>query len=201
MRAAIYLRVSTEDQSTANQRPQVEAAARQRGFTEITFVEEVASGAKVRPALRALLDDACRGRYQAIFVWALDRLGRSAWEIAEIVRRLDTAGVRLVSCQDSWLDTAGPARSLLISIFAWVAEFERGRLVERTLIGLEAARKKGRRGGRPRKLTPLAVAKAIDLLQNGVSVVDAARAGNISRQTLYRALKAAGGVVPKTPPK
>lgn len=193
MRAAIYLRVSTAEQTTDNQRSQVEACARQRGFTEITLVEEVASGAKKRPALAALIDDACRGRYRGIFVWAIDRLGRTSWEISDTVRKLDAAGVRLVSVREPWLDTGGPFRDLLLSMFAFFAQFERDRMIERTMAGLEAAKARGRKGGRPRKLTPMVLAKALDAIQNGVSVADAARIGSISRQTLYRALRAAHG--------
>jgi DNA invertase Pin-like site-specific DNA recombinase len=66
------------------------------------------------------------------------------------VLELDRIGVTVVSVRESWLDTGGPVRSLLIAIFSWVAEQERARLIERTKAGLAAARRKGKRLGRPR---------------------------------------------------
>jgi DNA invertase Pin-like site-specific DNA recombinase len=77
LRACIYLRVSTDKQSTANQRPEVEQLARARGFEIVHCYEEQASAAKHRPKYEQMLKDAKRGRFQVLVIWALDRFGRS----------------------------------------------------------------------------------------------------------------------------
>lgn len=188
MKAAAYCRVSTDRQETANQRPALEALARQRGW-DLEWVDETASGAKARPALDALCDRARRGEFAAVVVWALDRLGRTMPEVVDRVRALDAAGVAVVSHQEPWLDTSGPTRPLLLSIFAWVAEQERTRLRERINAGLARARREGKRIGRPRA-SPLALAAAARLHCDGLSLEAAAERHGLSRETLRRHVRA-----------
>jgi DNA invertase Pin-like site-specific DNA recombinase len=102
-----------------------------------------------RPQYEQMLKDAKRGRFQVLVVWALDRFGRSMVGNLQDVLELDRIGVQVVSVREPWLDTGGPVRSLLIAIFSWVAEQERSRLVERTKAGMEQARRRGSRIGRP----------------------------------------------------
>jgi DNA invertase Pin-like site-specific DNA recombinase len=148
-RAALYLRVSTDKQSTANQRPEVEQLVRARGFEVVHAYEEQASAAKHRPKYEAMLKDARRGKFQVLVVWALDRFGRSMVGNLQDVLELDRIGVQVVSVRETWLDTGSPVRTLLIAIFSWVAEQERARLIERTKAGVAAARRRGARLGRP----------------------------------------------------
>lgn len=143
MKAAAYVRVSTDRQEHANQRPALEAMARQRGWGELEWFEEVASGAKARPVLEDLTARARRGEYQVLVVWALDRLGRSTWDTIDRVRALDAAGVVVVSHKEPWLDTGGPTREVLLFFMSWVAEQERTRLRERVQAGLLRARTAG----------------------------------------------------------
>ena len=150
-RSAIYARVSTDQQDTAVQLPSLERLCAARDWPAPAIHTEVESGARARPVLDDLCTRAVRGEYRVIVVWALDRLGRSMFEVIDRVRALDAAGVRLVSYQEPWLDTGGPARDLLLSIFAWVADQERQRLIERTLAGMARARARGRLPGRPPK--------------------------------------------------
>jgi DNA invertase Pin-like site-specific DNA recombinase len=143
--AALYLRVSKSDgsQSVENQRPEVEQLARARGFDVVTIYEEQASAAKHRPQYEQMLNDARRGKFGVLVVWALDRFGRSMVGNLSDVLELDRISATVVSVRESWLDTGGPVRSLLIAIFSWVAEQDRARLVERTKAGLEQARRRG----------------------------------------------------------
>lgn len=189
-RAALFLRVSTDEQTTATQRPECEALAKARGCDVVATYEETGSGAKRdRAQLAALLRDAHRGAFETAIVWALDRLGRSMHDTIETVRRLDRSGVEVLSVREPWLDTGGPARALLLSIFAWVAEQERDRLIERTRAGMERARRAGVPIGRPEAPIPLTTARA--LRAAGLSVRAVARRLGVAPSTLHRALQRA----------
>src|SRR5512137_2557985 len=148
-RAAVYLRVSCDRSTVENQRIAVEQMAVSRGF-EAAVYEEVESAVKHRPVLERMLADARAGRIQAVAVVALDRLHRSMTGAINTVLEFDRLGVQVMSVRESWLDTSGPVRPLLVAIFGWVAEQERATLVERTRAGLERARREGKRLGRPR---------------------------------------------------
>ncbi len=102
------------------------------------------------------------------------------------VLELDRLGVTVVSVRESWLDTGSPVRSLLVAIFSWVAEQERTRLVERTKAGLQAARRRGAKIGRPRRRVDLE--RARDLRAAGHSLRGVAKELGVGYATLCRAL-------------
>lgn len=154
MKAAIYLRVSSAKQTTENQRPDVERVVSARGLEVVAVFEEQASAVKRRPEFERMMNDARRGRFAVLVVWALDRFGRSMEGNLRDVLELDRLGVQVVSVREPWMDTGGPVRSLLVAIFSWVAQQERARLVERTCAGLDRAKKMGKRLGRPRVELP-----------------------------------------------
>ncbi len=187
-RAALDLRVSTDEQTNDNQRPDLERLAAARGL-DVTFTyEEIASGAqRERAQLDAMLEAAHRGLFDVVLVWALDRVGRSMFETIATVQKLDRAGVELLSVREPWLDTAGPARSLLLSIFAWVAQQERERMIERTRAGMERARLAGKPIGRPERPISLPIARA--LRAEGLSVRAVAKRMQVPPSTLRRALE------------
>ena len=187
-RACIYLRVSKSDgsQSTENQRPEVEMLARARGLDVAAVYEESASAAKHRPQYEQMIKDAKRGRFAVLVVWALDRFGRSMVGNLQDVLELDRVGVQVVSVREPWLDTGSPVRTLLIAIFSWVAEQERARLVERTKAGLERARKRGAKIGRPRRAFD--VNRARELRATGMSLRKIAAEVGVPQATLMRAL-------------
>src|SRR5262245_42824061 len=108
------------------------------------------------------------------------------FETIETVRRLDRAGVEVLSGQEPWLDMAGPARALLLAIFAWVADFERGRLIERTLAGMERARREGKRIVRPERAIPMTLARSLQ--EQGLSVRAMARRLKVPASMLREAL-------------
>lgn len=191
-RAGLYLRVSTERQTTDNQRADLERLAAARGWSVRWFQDEGVSGSKMRrPGLDALREAARRGELEVAAVWALDRFGRSMTGVVELVLELDRVGVQVVSVREAWLDTAGPVRSLLLAIFGWVAEQEKARLVERTRAGLDRARREGKRLGRP-KASALALEAAAELVRRGAPLVVAARTKGVGASTLRRYLGAQG---------
>jgi putative DNA-invertase from lambdoid prophage Rac len=185
--AAVYLRVSTESQTVENQRAPLVAACAARGLTP-RFYEETESAAKRRPVFDSMMAAAHRGDVGAVVVAALDRLGRSLAGVLDTITKLDAAGVRVVSLRESWLDTSGPHRSLLVAIFAWVAETERGVLIERTRAGIARARRQGKHIGRPRADSEQ-LRRALSLVSAGThSPAQAADVCGVSARTLKRRL-------------
>ena len=188
-RAAIYLRVSTDQQTVENQRRAVEDMARARGY-EAVFYEESESAAKSRPVFERLLADVRSGKRRAVVIWALDRLHRSMVGCIETVLELDRLGVPVLSVREPWLDTTGPVRSLLVAIFGWVAEQERARLIERTKAGMQRARRDGKRLGRPRR--EVDAAEVVRRRAAGQSWRQIAIALRCPRRTLERAVAQKG---------
>ncbi len=136
-----YARVSTDDQRMDLQRDALTAAGCEKVFTD------TASGAKAaRPGLAEALAFARKG--DVLVVWRLDRLGRSLPELVKVVGELEAAGVGFESVTER-IETSSAAGRLVFHVFAALAEFERRLIVERTHAGLEAARARGRKGGRP----------------------------------------------------
>jgi DNA invertase Pin-like site-specific DNA recombinase len=184
--AAIYIRVSTDQQTVENQKADVLQLARARGYTPVIF-EEVESAAKARPVLDRLMADVRAGRVQAVVVWALDRLHRSMTGAINMVLECDRLGVPVVSVREGWLDTEGPIRPLLVAIFGWVAQQERERLIDRTRAGIARARAQGKQIGRP-PASQVLLHSAADLVAAGMPVAEAARNKGLARSTLQRFL-------------
>src|SRR4051794_10720564 len=166
---AVYFRVSTAAQDAATQVPDVERLCAARGWSIAQRYEETVSGAaQRRPELERLLADAHAGKFSVLVVWSLDRLSRRGIaEVASIVKRLDAAGVALVSVREAWADTSGPVRELLVAVMAWVAEQERARLHERLAAARARLEKEGRRWGRPPRMTDAQLQRARKLAAEG----------------------------------
>lgn len=148
-RCALYYRVSSDEQTTACQKPEVEALVKARNLTVIKVYDEMGSAAKFRPEFEQMLLDAKAHHFDTLVIWALDRFGRSMPGNINDVLALDKLGIKVISVREPWMDTAGPVRELLIAIFSWAAQQERARLIERTKAGLVVARAKGKKLGRP----------------------------------------------------
>ena len=187
-RSACYLRVSTEGQTTENQRGEVEALARARGF-EPAWFEDHESAVKSRPGFDAMMAAARRGEVQAVVVWSLDRFHRHMANCVRDVQELARLKVRLLSVREPWLDQEGPMRDLLVAIFGWMAQFERERLRERTRAGLDRARREGKRLGRP-PTAPIPLHIGADMVDDGSSVRHAAVVAGVSEPALRRFLAA-----------
>jgi DNA invertase Pin-like site-specific DNA recombinase len=176
-----YARVSTLDQKRTLQIDALKAA----GCTRI-FTEKASGAQRERPELSAALDYIRQG--DTLVVWKLDRLARSMRQLIETVEDLQSRGIELRSLTES-IDTATPGGRLIFHIFGALAEFERAVIRERTSAGLQAARERGKKGGRPRTLGPkdLAAAKAL-LADPAIRVEDVAARLKVSPATLYRHL-------------
>lgn len=183
-----YARVSTTDQSFDLQIDALEKLGCEK------IHREVASGARSkRPVLEDLLQHIRPGDVLAI--WKLDRLGRSLKHLVELVGELMDRGVGLQSINDP-IDTTTPHGRLTFNIFASLAEFERDLIRERTQAGLQAARARGRLGGRPKGLSQKALstaAAAETLYREGkLSTSEIAKMLGISKSTLYSYLRHRG---------
>ncbi len=187
-RACVYLRVSSDQQDTANQRPDVVQLARARGFEIVKVYEEKASAAGHRPIFEQMKVDAHAGRFEVLIVWALDRLGRSMTGNLQTVLDLDRIGVQVLSVREPWLDQAGPVRSLLLAIFSWISEQERLTTKARQAAGIKRARALGVPLGR--KPAVIDLARARQLRAAGLSIREAARELNVGAATLHRYLQA-----------
>jgi DNA invertase Pin-like site-specific DNA recombinase len=176
-----YIRTSKKDQNPQLQRKDLLAAG-----CEKIFEEQISSRKAERPQLRAALEYVRKG--DALVVWKLDRFGRSLQELIELVRGLKERGIEFVSLRES-IDTTTPGGKLVFHVFGAVAEFERDLVLERTVAGLEAARARGRRGGRPRALDESKARLARRLKAEGEhSVEEICSMLGVGRSTLYRYL-------------
>ncbi len=176
-----YARVSTDDQNLELQRTALRDAGCERVY------EDTVSGARAeRPGLQQAMENLRRD--DALVVWRLDRLARSLKDLIELSERLGTAGVGLRSVQES-IDTTTSSGRLFFHLMGALGEFERSLIRERTRAGLEAARKRGKVGGRPRALSDgdLKAARAM-LASDDMSVEEVARRVGVSPATLYRYL-------------
>ena len=180
-----YMRVSSADerQSVDLQRDALIAA----GVDERHLHQDRASGARDdRPGLKACLADLRPG--DMLVAWKLDRLGRSLSHLIRIIDELKGRGVAFRSLTEA-IDTTRAGGKLVFHIFAALAEFERGVIRERTMAGLQAARARGRTGGRPPALKAKDLAAAKALLQDPeITVLEVARRLGVAASTLYRHL-------------
>lgn len=187
-----YARVSTMAQNLDMQTD----ALIQAGCDEL-FTEKV-SGAycKNRPELTRLLNFVRKG--DVIVIWKLDRLGRSLVDLVRIVNSLKEKGVELISLRDH-LDTQSPGGKLIFHMMAALSEFERDMISERTRAGLEAAKARGRVGGRPKGMSEELKAKApivSSLYKQGeVPNREIAKTMGISIGSIYRCLDYVNGFI------
>jgi DNA invertase Pin-like site-specific DNA recombinase len=176
-----YARVSRTEQSNDLQHDALIAA----GCTRI-FSDEMSGARADRPGLKQALDYAREG--DTLVVWRLDRVGRSVSHLIEVVGELERRGVALQSLTEQ-IDTSSPSGKLVFHVFSAIAEFERSLIRERVTAGLEAARKRGRIGGRP-KVVDAAKARSIRAMRaQGMTTREILESAQISRATLFRFYK------------
>lgn len=151
-RAAIYIRVSTQEQDYQNQLQAIEHYADGRyNIVQVYKEDESAWREGHQRELKHLISDARRGKFKVVLVWALDRLSRQgALAVLQLVNRLGGYGVRVVSLQELWTEAPGELAEILYAITGWVARMESTRISERTKAGLARAAKEGRFPGRPK---------------------------------------------------
>lgn len=177
-----YGRVSTSDQTTENQRIEIEAAGFQLDYW---FEDEGVSGAThalERPEFCKLADRIRKG--ETLVVSKLDRLGRSAVDVVQTVDKLQGLGVKVIVLALGNVDICSPVGRLILTTLAAVAELERSMLIERTHAGLARARAEGKVLGRPSKTTADQQAAIRQRLKEGATVSSLALEHGISRASI-----------------
>ena len=181
-----YARVSTEDQKLDLQ---LDALAR-AGCEQVFHDHAVSAVDAERPGLSHALKHLVRG--DTLVVYRLDRLGRSVLNLADLITRLDNNGVQFCSLMEG-INTATTGGKLVFHVFAAVAEFERGLIRERTCAGLQAAKDRGVRIGRPPRLSDERIFEAHRWMhQDGHTLCEAAKRYDVSDSTMQRAFKRLG---------
>ncbi|SRR6266487_2416248 len=174
-----YARVSTTEQTLDLQLDSLKQAGCVKIFTDtVSGVKEERKGLDEAVAYLRLGD--------TLVVWRLDRLGRSLKHLIEVVTDLEKRGIGFKSLTEN-IDTTTSGGKLIFHIFGALAEFERNLIRERTQAGLQAARARGKRGGRPKSLTGNKVAMLKELYESKQHSIDEiCKSLHISRATLYR---------------
>jgi len=180
-----YARVSSSEQETAAQVTALKAAGCER-----IYREKASGGRWDRPELQRLLDQLRKG--DVLVVWRLERLSRSLRDVLVIMERLAEAKAGFRSLTEA-IDTTSAAGRMMMQMVRSFAEFERAMLRERTKIGLETARREGRIGGRPPKLTREQQTEIVRMVSRGrKTAADAARLFDVHPATISRLLFRAG---------
>jgi DNA invertase Pin-like site-specific DNA recombinase len=151
-RAILYLRVSTVDQTTANQERQLREVAERAGWEVVhVYKDHGISGAKgrdKRPAYNAMLRDAFRRQFDVVMAWSVDRLGRSLQDLIGFLGEIHASGIDLFLHQQG-IDTTTPAGKAMFQMLGVFAEFERSIIQERVRAGMARAAVSGTRSGKP----------------------------------------------------
>jgi DNA invertase Pin-like site-specific DNA recombinase len=191
IRVAVYARVSTKDkgQDTENQLAQLRKYCRDRRWTIAReYVDHVsAKRSDNRAQFQALFADASRRRFDLVLFWSLDRFSREgALATMQHLQRLNSYGVDWKSFTEQYLDSCGIFKDAVLSILATIAKQERIRISERTLAGLERARRAGKRLGRPKDVDVTKQARIAKLRSAGLSLGDIAVKIRLSKTTVAR---------------
>lgn len=191
MNTAVYVRVSTDDQSTASQEHELHAYCERRGWRELQVYSDQISGATfIRPGLDSLMAATRAGKIERVVVFKLDRLGRSLPHLALILAELEQHGVALVATSQG-IDTSNsnPVGRLQLNVLMAVAEFEREIIRERVNAGLAAARARGVKLGRRPKHTRT-LADVLPLKARGLGVRAIARELEMPASSVWVMLQA-----------
>lgn len=193
-RAGLYLRVSTGAQTVENQRRELRAVARQRGWQIVgEYVDHGISGSKgrdQRPEFDRLCTDAAQGKLDLIGAWSIDRIGRSLRHLVEFVDDLRKQHVGLYLHQQA-IDSTTAAGEAMFGMCAVFAQFERSIIVERVHAGLARARAQGKKLGRPTSVTARTERTIRDRLARGHGKLRIAREVGCGTSTVQRIARAA----------
>ncbi len=190
MKAAIYARVSTEDQNLDSQLQSCHEWCARMNLEPVEYLDKTSGASVSRRALDRLMADVRRGRVKAVVCYKLDRLGRSLVHLAQMIGEFDSCGTALV-CPSQGIDTRAdnPAGRLQMHVLMAVAEFERSLIRERTKAGLNAARARGATLGRPKgSRLKLPVDECRAAIASGGSLRAFARTKGLSLSSLRRAM-------------
>ena len=190
---ALYGRVSTKDkgQDVRNQTDQLREFCSRQNWQIVQEYTDHASGKRGdRIRFQELFDAASRREFDAVLFWSLDRFSREGTlPTLQYLQRLESYGVAYRSFTESWLDSLGPFKDVVLALLATLAKQERVRLSERVMAGLSRARKEGRVGGRPKVV--VSTNKIRKLADRGLSAVEIGARLGCSRMTVARRLAGA----------
>ncbi len=187
-----YARVSTQEQNLDLQKDALKKAG-----CEKIVVDKASGKTEVRAGLEKLREVMRKG--DVIVVWRLDRLGRSLRHLIDVMTELEQQGIGFQSLQEE-INTTTSGGKLVFHIFGALAEFERNPIKERTRAGLQAARARGRSGGRPKRLNPQQRSLAVDLFrQEKHSIGEICSTLGITKPTLYAYVREAASKDALTP--
>jgi DNA invertase Pin-like site-specific DNA recombinase len=196
LRVALYARVSIKDgrQDAQNQLQQLREFCQHQGWQIVKEYTDKASGKRGdRVQFQAMFEGASRREFDCSLFWSLDRFSREGvLETLQHLQRLTQYGVAYRSFTESYIDSLGPFRDVVISLLAALARQERIRLSERVTAGLARARREGRVGGRPKVV--VSTNKIRKLANKGLSAVKIGAQLGCSRMTVNRRLAEAKGV-------
>ena len=184
-RAAIYLRVSTQDQTTSNQEHELRPTAQRTDWQVAEVSKDYgAKGRNGRPAFDALCRDATKRQFEVVMAWNVDRLGRSLKDLVAFLSELHALGIDLFLHQQG-LDTTTPAGKAMFQMLGVFAEFEHSIIQERVRAGLQRAKREGKRLGRPPIADKLAE-RIRAALAGGMSVRKTAAKFDVNPSTVQR---------------
>jgi DNA invertase Pin-like site-specific DNA recombinase len=187
-KAAVYARVSTNQQDTQNQLIELRRYCQARGWEAVEFIDNGFSGALTedkRPALKAMMDAARKRQVDTVIVWDFSRFARSMRQLVEALDLFRAWGVSFISLREG-IDTSTANGRLVFGIFASLAEFERELIRERVNLGLKRARAQGKQLGRPRASVNAVSVRQMRL--EGRSVREIASALSVGKSTVARLL-------------
>ena len=188
MKVGLYLRVSTEDQTTENQGLVLREICETNGWEIFdTYVDHGVSGSKgrdKRPEFNRLIKDMTRRKFQKVMVWDVSRLGRSLTHLVEFLNEVHSVGCDLYIHQ-SGLDTQTPSGKMMFQMIGIFSEFERSMISQRVKTGLQRVRKSGKKLGRP-STSPEVIERINELLNLGWSYTPISKELDVSRMTISR---------------
>ena len=187
-RAAIYVRVSTKDQSVEMQLNDLERYSRERGLSIFSvYKDNGVSGTKeTRPALNDLMNDARKRKFDTVLVWRFDRFARSTKHLVTALYEFRSLGIDFISYQEN-IDTSSPLGEAIFTIISAMSKLERDIIAERVKGGLRKARANGKRLGRPESEAD--TDKIVEYKEEGKSIREIAKEMGLSRGKVERTLK------------
>jgi len=190
-RVIIYARVSTREQNVDMQLTDLNQYAEARKLNVVQEYVDYASGAKSdRENYKKLFDDVRKRKTDVVLVWKFDRFARSTKELINALEEFNNIGVDFISYKEN-IDTSTPAGKILFTMISAFAEFERAIIKERVIAGMERAKARGVRIGRP-KIPPFTIQKVFEMKEKGTHYKDIIKKLKISKSAYYYILKNIG---------
>jgi DNA invertase Pin-like site-specific DNA recombinase len=187
-RVIIYARVSTKEQNVDMQLSDLKSYAELRKLRVVEVYIDYASGAKSdRVNYQKLFIDVRKRKTDVVLVWKFDRFARSTKELINALEEFNSLGVDFISYKEN-IDTSTPAGKILFTMISAFAEFERSIIRERVIAGMEKARARGARIGRP-KIPPFTKQKVIMLKERGLTYKEIIKQVKISKSAYYEIVK------------